>query len=666
MLERLALMDELFERSPVRWKPMTKSQAERFCNLAGKEERRIRMGFRHAALISLFISFASCVPGWAQLHLEPIDSLDWMVIRAPNILRGEVIRYEPFDEIEDQYAVTIRITECIRGQLEGEFTFPLDPEVEGDWPKKLMNDADESIFFLTEENPDDVHEEYRRKLREGQSAASFIQRINLDKEIYVRTSEFEYFIDADSLLEKTRELADEAVMLNATASTIIFDRTDFKYVTIPLNNRTEAMAREWKNSPDKFEKRVARQIDWAFKLERNRPFEAGYWYAKLKSPGGDLRFGLRLDKDENGKPFAMIINGRETIRVNDVELGDDHLAIEFPYYDSKIEASLDRTRLTMEGTWRKRAGKESWSELAFSATMESDRKPEDDRDALNRQKRFLGKWKVKFSSSADHAVGIFGKADLKRPKFADVRPYRGTFLTTTGDYRYLAGDFYDGELELSVFDGAHAFLFRARLDGQRGLKGDFWSRDTWHETWTAVADKNAKLPDAFEQTRWTGKAKLDELKFPNLDGKMMSLADESFAGKVRIITVFGSWCPNCHDSARFLARLHQQFGDKGLSIVGLAFELTGDFERDAEQVRRYIKRHDTKYPILLAGLADKKEASKVMPILDRVRSYPTTIFLNEKNEVITIHTGFSGPANPEAYQDLRYRFETIVRDQLNR
>lgn len=384
------------------------------------------------------------------------------------------------------------------------------------------------------------------------------------------------------------------------------------------------------------------------------------WRARLKCPGGWIRFGLRTRKNASGKWGAELINGDETIKVRSVDWVGRRLTLHFPHYDSRLEASRDVRTGQLRGTWVKVAGKDKHSRLPFVAEPvgRSTTSAAPNPDAGD---TFTGRWAVDFSSSDDPAVAVIRPRDADSP---DPRSLRATFLTTTGDYRYLAGEVVDGELRLSVFDGAHAFLFRARSDSENRLSGEFWSRDSWHETWTAKRDSQAKLPDAFAQTRYVDETRLDDLKFPTLDGELTSLADPRFAGKMKIITIFGSWCPNCHDSALYLAELHRRYASRGLSIVGLAFELTGDFERDAKQVRRYVQRHETPYPVLLAGLADKKQASKRLPILDRVRSYPTTIFLNDKDEVITIHTGFSGPATGDAYKRLRVRFEAIIEQQL--
>ena len=84
------------------------------------------------------------------------------------------------------------------------------------------------------------------------------------------------------------------------------------------------------------------------------------------------------------------------------------------------------------------------------------------------------------------------------------------------------------------------------------------------------------------------------------------------------------------------------------------------FDKDSKQVKKYLERNDVECPVLIAGLSDKAKASESTPFLDRVRSYPTTIFLAADDSVKAIHTGFTGPATGAAYTRLKSRFENVI------
>ena len=202
------------------------------------------------------------------------------------------------------------------------------------------------------------------------------------------------------------------------------------------------------------------------------------------------------------------------------------------------------------------------------------------------------------------------------------------------------------------------------------LTGDFWSSDSWHETWTAEPDANAELPDAWQLTRAQSATNLGGLAFPDVDGKMRRLAASEFSGPARLIVVFGSWCPNCHDEFAYLVELDGKYRKRGLRIQGLAFEHAAEGRspgaRGRQQVQRFAARHGVEFPLLIAGLSQKARASQAFPVLDRVRSYPTTLFLDKKNQVVAIHTGFRGPATGADHAKLRQEFEARIEGLLGR
>ena len=369
------------------------------------------------------------------------------------------------------------------------------------------------------------------------------------------------------------------------------------------------------------------------------------WTLFLDTGHGNIEIRVKLS-NLDGEPTAKIVNGPEAIVVDARREGKE-LRLSMPHYDSELKLTIDGKRMT--GNWRKVRGAGNVAEMSAILKPAVEAKCED-------PKPFLGRWAVQFADSDDLAVGVF-----ERFKENQVL---GTFLTTTGDYRYLQGYVQSGELHLSCFDGAHAFLFTAKMSSSGELAGKFVSGDWYQDSWTARRDPNIKLPDAFQQSTITGQANLAKLAFPDLDGKQRSLGDSDLMGKVTLVEVFGSWCPNCHDEAKYLKELRERFGDKGLKVVGLAFELTGDLERDTRQVKRYVERFEVDYPVLVAGISDKKTATKQFPVIDRIRSYPTTLFLDQSGQIRATYTGFSGPATGEAHQILRQRFEALIEKLL--
>ncbi len=384
------------------------------------------------------------------------------------------------------------------------------------------------------------------------------------------------------------------------------------------------------------------------------PDLAGTWRAVLASPGGELPFRLEIERD--GESFrAAAVNGEERAPFSHVAVDGRQVELGFSWYDAEIRAELSADGAVMRGRWRKTAAGGKDSALDFSATRgmavrflpppATASAPFDDvSDA----------WSVEFTDEdgTEPARGEFVQTGTQ---------VEGTFLTPTGDYRYLEGSYANGRLRLSTFDGAHAFLFTASARPDGSLHGDFWSRDTYHATWRAVrAGSGDALPDAWSQVELTTTDQTISFAFEDLDGEVVTLADERFAGKPVIVNLFGSWCPNCNDEAPLLARWYREHRERGLEMVGLAFEYTGDAGRDREMVRRFRDRHGIDYPLLIAGTSDKADAAAAIGFLDRVLAYPTTIFLDRDHQVVKIHSGFAGPGTGEHYTALVAVFEAEI------
>ncbi len=387
----------------------------------------------------------------------------------------------------------------------------------------------------------------------------------------------------------------------------------------------------------------------------------GSWRAVLRSPGGELPFELRI-RDNGGELQAVAVNGAEEAPFSSVRVEDHRVLLAFSFYDSEIVAERDGDHLS--GHWRK-VVPEGTSTLPFSARR---LRPGEASTRFFTPARLAkadssgsvdGSWAVEFTDEDG--------TEVARGEFAqNGARVTGTFLTPTGDYRFLEGVLVDRFLRLSAFDGGHAFLFHAELHEDGTLSGDFWSRDTYHATWTArpAEDHETVLPDAWSLVGLTNRDGHFGFEFPDLDGRLVSSNDDRFKNKVVLVNIFGSWCPNCNDKAPLLAGWHREYRDRGLEIVGLAYEFTGDPERDARQVRRYSERHAIEFPLLLAGLSDKREAGRTLADLSALIAYPTSVFIDREGVVRRIHTGFAGPGTGEHFLRLTAEFEELLEELL--
>ena len=218
-------------------------------------------------------------------------------------------------------------------------------------------------------------------------------------------------------------------------------------------------------------------------------------------------------------------------------------------------------------------------------------------------------------------------------------------------------------MNLSTFDGAHAFLFKADVREDGDLVGTFWSGNHYVADMHFSRGNTMPLIDPHEMTKLKEGYDNLEFSFPNLKGKQVSLDDAKYKGKVTIVQIMGSWCPNCMDETIFYSDIYKQYRDQGLEVVALAYEKADNLQDAKPQLERYQERFDVQYDMLYAGKATKAAASESLPMLDGVKSFPTTVFIDRNGKVRRIHTGFSGPATSE-YENFVKEFKSFVESLL--
>jgi peroxiredoxin len=380
---------------------------------------------------------------------------------------------------------------------------------------------------------------------------------------------------------------------------------------------------------------------------------SGTWRATLTRDGHTLPFLLDIQANSDRKTYTVhAVNGSERLKLDSAYFENDSLHIPMQLFESDLIAKVEGGR--MSGIWKRNRLGKPLATLPFSATHGDNYLFfKEEKTAAPRQ--VGGKWATLFRGTepgdSTVAVGIFEQQGAA---------VQGTFLTPTGDYRYLAGSVRGDSLYLSCFDGTHLFLFKAGFQPDGSLRGQFWSGATGYETWTARPDANAKLPDATTLTYLKPGYETMAFRFPTADGEQVSLSDARFKDKVVILQIMGSWCPNCMDETNFLAPWYKQNRARGVEVVGLAFERSGILADSAPKLRRMVSRYDIQYPVLLAGQSDKDSAALSLPMLNHIMSFPTTIFLDKKGKVRQIHTGFSGPGTGHYYDEFVEDFNRLV------
>ncbi len=375
----------------------------------------------------------------------------------------------------------------------------------------------------------------------------------------------------------------------------------------------------------------------------------GPWRGVISMQGKELPFGLEITRSGSGYQ-AYLLNAEEKILLDEISIQGDSVRLNMHVFDAALVARVGDTQLS--GTFVKNYAPSG--HLPFEA-------------AYNETHRFTRDSTTTLDFSGTFGVTFQVSDTVEYPAVAMIQQEGndviGTFLTPTGDYRYLQGNVVDDELHLSAFDGNHAFVFTATLSGD-SIRGNFYSGKNGFETWKGVRNNQAVLPDAESLTFL--KPGYDKLtfSFPDLTGKPVTLQDERFKNKVVILQIFGTWCPNCMDETRFLAPWYEQNKERGVEILGLAYERKADFNYARERVEKMKNKWNVGYEFVIAGVNDKAKASETLPALNRVLAFPTTIFIGKDGKVKHIHTGFSGPGTGIHYERFQERFNQLVNELL--
>jgi thiol-disulfide isomerase/thioredoxin len=379
----------------------------------------------------------------------------------------------------------------------------------------------------------------------------------------------------------------------------------------------------------------------------------GIWRGAIKTGSGtEIPFNFLVNNLKN-KQHIVIINGAERLKVDNITEKSDSVFIKMPLFDSEFRLKLDRGNL--KGHWIRHLGDKDVA-MDFAATP-------------NTPWRFLQTNSQPTVNITGRYAAVFGDEPKKTMNVGEFKQdgnrLTGTFLSKTGDYRYLEGVVSGNHLYLSCFDGGHAYTFTADVDGQKLVNGKYYAGISTITNWVAVKDANAKLPDAYSLTVLKPGYKKIAFSFRDITGKKVSLTDDRFKNKVVIVQIMGSWCPNCMDETAYLINYYKKYHPKGVEIVGLAYERTTDFVKSQKTLAQLKARFNVPYPLLITGYTNANgEPDKSLPMLAKFLGFPTTIIIDKKGDVRKIHTGFSGPGTGNYYAEFTKEFEGLTESLL--
>ncbi len=376
----------------------------------------------------------------------------------------------------------------------------------------------------------------------------------------------------------------------------------------------------------------------------------GKWTGEIAYTKHNVPFQFEVIPTGEEIPEIIFVNGRERRSVKNATIKGDSIFIPLDPFDVTIKAKFGAMSLT--GVYIKHYRNASMPLKARFGGVRFAKK------STRNSARIEEKWKMTFSpnsSSMSDGVGLFKQIGDR---------VTGTVISETSDYRYFDGIIDGDSIKLSSFDGAHAFMILGKKTAAKKWEGEIVFDRNYTESWIAEFDPNAEITDPFEIVKideGTHKPYYDLLGAGS--GKN-SIDPSKYDGKVLLVQLFGTWCPNSHDQTRYLVNWYNKNSDKEVEILASSYEANYSQDYGLQRLAQYKEVNSIPYDLVLGGRLSKTGAAMSLPFTDRIKAFPTLVFVDKKGYVRYVHSYFNGPATGEYYDAFDERFNQIVDELL--
>jgi len=372
--------------------------------------------------------------------------------------------------------------------------------------------------------------------------------------------------------------------------------------------------------------------------QKTSELKNGDWVGILEIDKNDksvlLPFNFTLNKGE-----VIIKNADEKIIIKEIVFKNDSVFFKLPVFRDEIKAKIISPD-SLSGEYFHFGSKSKYSFPFYAKYGKTDRF---ENAKLPPAADITGRWETTVQPDDSDRYMIIGEFEQKGNHLT------GTFLTPSGDYRFLEGAVSGNKIMLSCLDGSHTMLFKADISKEGNLEnGILIGGPTWKEKWIAKRNEKAELPDPEKQSAVKEGTDVVDVSLTDLNGNKITIS-EKYKGKAVILQIMGSWCPNCMDETRFFTEIYDTYKPKGLEIAGLCFE-SNNFDESKLRIERFVSQLGAKNDFYYAGEVGKSNIFNVLPFMKEFKGYPTTIYLDKNHKVKKVYTGFSGPGTGKHYE----------------
>jgi peroxiredoxin len=379
----------------------------------------------------------------------------------------------------------------------------------------------------------------------------------------------------------------------------------------------------------------------------------GLWRGEFSVNGDKLPFNFEVKGKNTDDGTLTVINGTRRDVFKITRSAPDTIFVRMNTYDAAIEAKVESSG-KLVGEYRSLVPSQRGGVLPFVAEYGKKYRFVEPTANVAPASNLSGKWAIQIVSKepAPNQVAL-----LKQ----DGNALGGVFMTVVGDTRELEGTVQGNHFYLSGFSGPSPVLVQGTIDDEDGSIAGAVSFGIYRTVkFEGRKQANVELPDPYELTYLKpGFQKLD-FTFPNLEGRPVSLSDDKYKGKVVIVEVIGTWCPNCTDQTRFLAPWFRANQQRGVEAIAVAFEQEDNFDYFKQTLTKFKDFFDIRYDLVFGGIADKKVATEKLQGLNYMAAFPTTIIIDRKGTVRQIYTGYTGEITGDYYKDYVKRFNTTL------
>jgi len=374
---------------------------------------------------------------------------------------------------------------------------------------------------------------------------------------------------------------------------------------------------------------------------------AGTWDATVQVNDVEVPFRFELTGDGAGIQGSFF-NGEERFASTGGRFADGSLTLKWDYYASRLEASLKDGALEGQYIQARRA-----EHVVYPFHARRHAKLPADGSAPS----IAGQWIIPNKSPKGEVAWRF----IVHQTGADVS---AAILRIDGDTGALTGAYQNGKFVLSHFSGTRPMLLEVSVaqDGSLELLENHKNKLAAIRSEESLAKGLPQPTDPARHTSVKDPSEPFQFRFPDLNGRVVTNADARFHGKVVLVVITGSWCPNCHDEAPYLASLYRKYRDQGLEIVALSFE-EGDQLKNPERLRAFIQRYGIEYTTLLCG--EPSEAQDKLTQAVNWNSWPTTFFLDRNGLVRYVHAGFPSSASGELFRQAKEDYQNQIERLLH-